>query len=44
MINRPDEVTHEWIGQDGSKWRTINVWVGNGYNSFTQRFAFGIWM
>lgn len=45
MINRPDEVTSEWIGADGSKWRVLKCWVGNGYRDFTQReIANGIWI
>lgn len=45
MINRPDEVTAKWIGQDGGEWRDLKVWVGNGYRSFTQRhIGNGIWI
>lgn len=45
MINRPDEVTSIWIGQDGRKWRELKCWVGNGYRSFTQcEVQSGIWI
>lgn len=45
MINRPDEVTAKWIGQDGSEWRDLKVWVGNGYRTFTQRhLGNGVWI
>ena len=45
MINRKDEVVSTWIGQDGSQWRVLKVWVGNGYRDFTQRhLANGVWI
>ena len=40
-----DRVTQTWIGQDGSKWRVLKVWVGNGYREFTQReISPGLWV
>lgn len=45
MINRPDEVVATWTGQDGSQWRDLRCWVGNGYRTFTQRLiGDGIWI
>ena len=45
MINRPDEVVATWTGQDGSQWRDLRCWVGNGYRTFTQRLIDGgIWV
>lgn len=45
MINRKDEVTSTWTGQDGNQWRELKVWVGNGYRSFTQRLlSNGVWI
>lgn len=45
MIDRKDEVTMQWVGQDGRNWRVLKCWVGNGYRDFTQcEVASGIWM
>lgn len=44
MINRADEVTSTWVGQDGNVWRELKVWVGNGYRYFVQReLVPGVW-
>lgn len=45
MQNERDRVISTWVGQDGSNWRVLKVWVGNGYREFTQReFINGVWI
>lgn len=45
MDAKQDTVVAIWVGQDGSNWRELRVWVGNGYRYFTQREAQpGLWI
>ena len=44
MNNKADQVTMQWVGQDGSQWRVLKCWVGRGYQEFTQRLFNGIWI
>lgn len=42
--SKQDTVISEWVGQDGKKWRTLSVWVGNGFRKFLQReISPGVW-
>jgi len=42
--DRQDTVTESWVGQDGSKWRELRVWVGNGHRYFLQKNVNGAWI